>query len=87
MVINPPKLKRLAFELEKKIQRTRPIYRRVRSEKRRNSLRIIGFIRQAAIGEALVLFETRVDNALEKILASQTWKTPQKQWLRLSPNK
>ncbi len=75
-------LKELAFELEKKIQRTRPIYRRARSEKRRNSLRIIGFIRQAAIGEALVLFETRVDNALEKILASQTWKTPQKQWLQ-----
>ena len=44
--------------------------------------RIIGFIRQAAIGEALIPFETRVDNALDKILASQSWKTPQKQWLQ-----
>lgn len=43
--------------------------------------RIIGFIRQAAVGEALIPFEQRVDNALAKILASQTWKTPQKQWL------
>ncbi|WP_350634633.1 type I restriction-modification system endonuclease [Pseudoalteromonas sp. GW168-MNA-CIBAN-0100] len=43
--------------------------------------RIIGFIRQAAIGEALIPFEQRVDNALAKILASQSWKTPQIQWL------
>ena len=39
-------------------------------------------VRQAAIGEALVPFEIRADNALDKILASQTWKTPQKQWLQ-----
>ncbi|MBU2115949.1 MAG: type I restriction-modification system endonuclease [Gammaproteobacteria bacterium] len=43
--------------------------------------RIIGFIRQAAIGEALIPFEQRVDNALSKILASQQWKTPQIEWL------
>ena len=43
--------------------------------------RIIGFIRQAAIGEALIPFEQRVDNALAKILTSQQWKTPQIQWL------
>ncbi|MFB2683345.1 type I restriction-modification system endonuclease [Shewanella mangrovisoli] len=43
--------------------------------------RIIGFIRQAAIGEALIPFEQRVDNALNRILASQQWKTPQIQWL------
>lgn len=43
--------------------------------------RIIGFIRQAAIGEALIPFEQRVDNALSKILSSQQWKTPQVQWL------
>ncbi|MGS0695944.1 type I restriction-modification system endonuclease [Shewanella sp. 0m-4] len=43
--------------------------------------RIIGFIRQAAIGEALIPFEQRVDNALERILANQDWKTPQIQWL------
>jgi type I restriction enzyme R subunit len=45
--------------------------------------RIIGFIRQAALGEALIPWEQRVDNALEKILHSQPWKTPQRQWLQL----
>lgn len=44
--------------------------------------RIIGFIRQAAIGEALIPFEQRVDNALAKILSSQAWTTPQQQWLQ-----
>lgn len=43
--------------------------------------RIIGFIRQSAMGEALAPFEQRVDNALAKILTSQTWKNPQKKWL------
>jgi type I restriction enzyme R subunit len=43
--------------------------------------RIIGFIRQAAIGEALIPFEQRVDAALQRILASQKWKTPQIEWL------
>lgn len=45
--------------------------------------KIIGFIRQAAIGEALIPWDQRVDNALEKILNSRPWKTPQKQWLEL----
>ncbi|NQY86181.1 MAG: hypothetical protein HRT51_00300 [Colwellia sp.] len=44
--------------------------------------RIIDFIRQAAIGEALLPFENRVDNALDKILSRQQWETPQKQWLQ-----
>ena len=43
--------------------------------------RIIGFIRQVALGEALVPFEQRVDDALDTILNSQKWKTPQKHWL------
>lgn len=43
--------------------------------------RIIGFIRQAAIGEALIPYKQRVDKALEKILASRAWKTPQREWL------
>jgi type I restriction enzyme R subunit len=45
--------------------------------------RIIGFIRQAAIGEALIPFEQRVDLALANILKSQSWKTPQIQWLEI----
>jgi type I restriction enzyme, R subunit len=42
---------------------------------------IIGFIRQAAIGDALVPWGERVDRAMEAILASQTWTMPQKKWL------
>jgi len=76
-------LKELAFELEKnkfREQDLRTAWQEVKNEE--IAARIIGFIRQAAIGEALVPFETRVDNALEKILARQKWKTPQKQWLQ-----
>lgn len=44
--------------------------------------RIVGFIRQAAIGDALTPFDQRVDRALQKILAAQNWTTPQRQWLQ-----
>ncbi|MEO0685202.1 MAG: type I restriction-modification enzyme R subunit C-terminal domain-containing protein [Cyanobacteria bacterium J06649_11] len=42
---------------------------------------IIGFIRQASIGDALVPYSQRVDKAINKILASQSWTTPQRRWL------
>jgi type I restriction enzyme R subunit len=44
--------------------------------------RIIRYVRQAAIGDPLVPYEQRVDNALQKILASRSWTTPQRQWLQ-----
>lgn len=44
--------------------------------------RIVGYIRQAAIGDALVPYEQRVDNALQQMLASRPWTTPQRQWLQ-----
>lgn len=44
--------------------------------------RIVGYIRQAAIGDALTPFDQRVDRALQKLLASQSWTTPQRQWLQ-----
>ncbi|WP_275892058.1 type I restriction-modification enzyme R subunit C-terminal domain-containing protein [Shewanella xiamenensis] len=65
------------ISLENKICRSHGI----RLKKEDIAARIIGFIRQAAIGEALIPFEQRVDNALNRILASQQWKTPQIQWL------
>ncbi|HSO84873.1 type I restriction-modification system endonuclease, partial [Thiocapsa sp.] len=43
--------------------------------------RIIGYIRQAAIGDPLVPYEQRVERALHQILASRAWTTPQRQWL------
>ncbi len=39
-------------------------------------------IRQAAIGDPLLPYEQRVDNALQKMLASRAWTTPQRQWLQ-----
>jgi type I restriction enzyme R subunit len=42
---------------------------------------IIGYIRQAALGDALVPYEERVDRALKQILASQRWTAPQRKWL------
>ncbi|MGB0562798.1 MAG: type I restriction-modification system endonuclease [Spirulinaceae cyanobacterium] len=42
---------------------------------------IIGFIRQAALGDALVPYEQRVDRALQTVLSSQTWQPQQRQWL------
>ena len=76
-------LKELALELNKnhfREQNLRTAWHEVKNEE--ITARIIGFIRQATIGEALIPFEERVDKALEKILASQAWKTPQEQWLK-----
>lgn len=42
---------------------------------------IVGFIRQAALGDALVSYEQRVDRASAKILASRAWTPPQRKWL------
>ena len=44
--------------------------------------RIIGYIRQAAIGDALLPYSERVDHALQKLLAGRTWTTPQRDWLK-----
>jgi len=42
---------------------------------------IMGFIRQAALGEALKPWEDRVNEALQTLLAVNDWTTPQKNWL------
>jgi type I restriction enzyme R subunit len=43
---------------------------------------IIGYIRQAALGDPLVPFNERVDQALHSMLASRNWTTPQREWLK-----
>ncbi|MDR9777391.1 type I restriction-modification enzyme R subunit C-terminal domain-containing protein [Rhizobium hidalgonense] len=43
---------------------------------------IIGFVRQAALGDPLIPYATRVDNAILKIEASRSWTQKQKEWLR-----
>jgi type I restriction enzyme, R subunit len=42
---------------------------------------IIGYVRQAALGDALVPYEERVAGAMKRILASRPWTAPQRQWL------
>jgi type I restriction enzyme R subunit len=44
--------------------------------------RIIGYIRQAALGDPLVPYDQRVDTALQTMLASRAWSTQQKEWLK-----
>jgi type I restriction enzyme R subunit len=43
---------------------------------------ILGYIRQAALGDALIPYEQRVDKALQKISGSHAWTAPQREWLR-----
>ena len=43
---------------------------------------IIGYIRQAALGDPLIPFTQRVDGALQSMLASRSWTTPQRDWLK-----
>lgn len=42
---------------------------------------IIGFVRQAALGDPLVPYETRVENGVQEILAGCDWTPAQKRWL------
>jgi type I restriction enzyme R subunit len=44
--------------------------------------RIVGYIRQAAIGDALIPYSERVDHALKKLLGTRAWTTPQRDWLK-----
>ncbi len=43
---------------------------------------IIGFVRQQALGEPLVPYAERVEQAMKKVLASRPWTPPQKKWLQ-----
>jgi type I restriction enzyme R subunit len=43
---------------------------------------IIGFVRQAAIGDPLISYEDRVRAAMRRVLASRAWTEPQKRWLK-----
>jgi type I restriction enzyme R subunit len=43
---------------------------------------IIGFVRQAALGDALVPFDVRVRSAMQRILASRQWTEVQRKWLK-----
>jgi type I restriction enzyme, R subunit len=43
---------------------------------------IVGYIRQAALGDPLLPYSDRVDRALQSTLSSRAWTMPQRQWLQ-----
>ncbi|WP_298884963.1 type I restriction-modification system endonuclease [uncultured Bradyrhizobium sp.] len=43
---------------------------------------IIGFVRQAALGDPLVSYADRVKAAMQRILNGKRWSDPQRRWLR-----
>jgi len=43
---------------------------------------IIGFVRQAALGDPLIPYADRVSNAMRKVMANGKWTDPQKRWLK-----
>ncbi len=43
---------------------------------------IIGFIRQAALGDPLIPYAERVRNGMRRIMAKRVWTEPQRQWLK-----
>jgi type I restriction enzyme R subunit len=42
---------------------------------------IIGYVRQAALGDPLVPYGERVKAAMQRVMASRPWTDPQKRWL------
>nr|WP_188260218.1 type I restriction-modification system endonuclease [Azospirillum tabaci] len=42
---------------------------------------IIGYIRQAALGDPLFPYDERVDHAMRRVLSSRPWTQAQRQWL------
>ena len=43
---------------------------------------IIGYIRRAALGEALIPFEKRVTQAMQRIYGQHNWLLAQRKWLK-----
>jgi len=43
---------------------------------------IIGFVRQAALGDPLTPYGDRVRAAMQKVIGSRAWTYPQKRWLK-----
>ncbi|PSF37613.1 hypothetical protein C7H19_08635 [Aphanothece hegewaldii CCALA 016] len=75
-------LKQLAIELDKAGYQEKSLqvaWREIKSED--ITANIIGFIRQAALGDALVPYNERVDKAIKKIIASGRWTPNQRKWL------
>lgn len=76
-------LRELRLELDK-LGYSEPNLRRAWQDARNEDIAasIMGYVRQAAIGDPLVPYEERVQGALKRILSKRSWTDPQRQWLR-----
>jgi type I restriction enzyme R subunit len=75
-------LKQLRIDLEQAGYKEKDLQSAYRETKNEDiAASIIGFIRQAAIGDALEPYSDRVNRAMRKILASRRWTNPQRKWL------
>jgi len=75
-------LKELAIQLDSKGFSEASLRRAYGSARNADiAAHVIGFVRQAALGDPLVPYETRVENGVQKMLASRAWTAKQKQWL------
>lgn len=76
-------LKKLVVELEKNRFREVELDAAWKAAKNEEMVaRIMGHIRQAALGEALIPWAQRVDKALAQLLAQQDWNLGQKRWIQ-----
>ncbi|MBJ7899712.1 MAG: type I restriction-modification system endonuclease [Cyanobacteria bacterium RI_101] len=75
-------LRELRLELDK-LGYSEANLRRAWSESKNEDIAasIIGFIRQAALGDPLIPYDERVKSAVRRILAKQAWTDPQRRWL------
>ena len=75
-------LKELRLELDKQGFPERHVHKAWADAKNEDiAATIIGFIRQAALGDALIPYEERVRAAIDRIKQSRQWTTRQLQWL------
>jgi type I restriction enzyme, R subunit len=76
-------LRQLALALDEK-QFSEAYLRRAYGRARNADIaaHIVGFIRQAALGDPLVPYAARVDNAIRAFESARAWTLDQKQWLR-----
>jgi type I restriction enzyme R subunit len=76
-------LKKLLVELEKHQFRELDLDKAWQATKNEDIVaRIIGHIRQAALGEALIPWAQRVNKTTQKILAQQDWNAGQRKWIQ-----
>ena len=76
-------LKKLVVELERNRFREVELDAAWKAAKNEEMVaRIMGHIRQAALGEALIPWAQRVDKALAQLLAQQDWNVGQRKWIQ-----